>query len=213
MTFRSPKDVRAAFHNHPRRALILTTLEYESWAVKAHLVETEVLVGEKDALYECGRFPDPAGDWMIVHAITPQGNSDAGLVASKAHEEFGSFDVQMFVGVAGSLKDDIPIGSVVIGDYVYNAQSVKISDNEILGRNPSLAAARELLNAARGVIHISDWANLIRAPSGRHRDSGQRSPQKGLTGTAWAQSGHSCPNPGLCPDLAAGYRREAPYEY
>lgn len=166
MTFRNPKDVRAAFRDHSRRALILTTVEHESRAVKAHLTEAEVLIGEKDALYEYGRFPDPAGDWLIVHAITQQGNSDAGLVAAKAHQEFGSFDVQMFVGVAGSLKDDIPIGSVVVGDYVHNGHSAKVADNEILGRPHSLAAARELLTAARGVIHIGDWASLIRAPSG-----------------------------------------------
>ena len=103
-----------------------------------------------------GASPDPSGDWMVVHAITQQGNSDAGLVAAKAHQEFGSFHVQMFVGVAGSLKDDIPIGSVVIGHYVYNRSFCQSqSDTEILGSAlTALPAARELLTAAaKALIH------------------------------------------------------------
>src|SRR5947209_6149491 len=115
MTFRSPADIREEFRAHPRRALILTTVIHESRAVKAHLTNPEVLIGEKHALYEYGLFSDPSGPWLIVHAITSPGNSDAGLVASKACQEFGTFHVLCFAGVAGSLKDDIPIGSVVVG--------------------------------------------------------------------------------------------------
>lgn len=166
MTFRNPKDVRATFRASPRRVLILTTVEHENQAVRAHLVDSELLIGEKDALYLYGRYPDPAGDWTVVHAISQQGNSDSGLVAAKAHQEFGSFDVQMFVGVAGSLKEDIPIGSVVIGDYVYNSHSAKVSDNQTLGRTHSLDAARELLAAAKGVIYLGEWTSFIRAPFG-----------------------------------------------
>ena len=124
------------------------------------------MIGEKGAFYEYGRFFDPGGDWLVVHAITSQGNSDAALVASKAHQEFGSFHAQMFVGVAGSLKEDIPIGSVVVGDYVYNGQAAKVEDTETLGRPHALAPARELLTAAQGVIYSDEWKNLIRAPAG-----------------------------------------------
>ena len=72
------------------------------------MVDVERIAGANGAIYEMGRFPDPAGDWHVVHAITQAGNSDASVVATKAHGEFGKFDVQMFVGVAGSLKEDIP---------------------------------------------------------------------------------------------------------
>src|SRR5690349_9794599 len=134
MAYRAPADVREEFSVHPRRALIITTVKAESLAVKAHLADPELVIGEKGGLYELGRFADPAGEWLIVHAITTQGNSDAGLVASKAHQEFGAFHAQLFVGVAGSLKEDIPIGSVIVGDYVYNGHSAKVEDSETLGR-------------------------------------------------------------------------------
>jgi len=166
MTYRSPGDVKKEFCAHPRRALIITTVVYESRAVKAHLTDPEIVIGEKGALYEFGRFSDPAGDWLIVHAITPQGNSDAGLVASKAYQEFGRFDAQIFVGVAGSLKEDISIGSVVVGDYVYNGHSAKVEDTEARSRPHSLVAARELLTAAQGLIYSDEWRDLIRAPAG-----------------------------------------------
>lgn len=165
MTFRTPADVREEFRAHPRRALILTTVVHESHAVQAHLMNPEMLIGEKSTNYEYGRFSDPAGDWLVVHALTAQGNSAAALVASKAHQEFGRFEVQMFVGVAGSLKEDTGIGSVVIGDYVYNAHSAKIEDQEILARHHSIPAAHELLNAARALIYTGEWTDLIRSPA------------------------------------------------
>lgn len=108
MAYRTPVDVKEEFRAHPRCALIITTVKHESLAVKAHLTDPEMLIGDKGGLYEFGRFSDPAGDWLVVHAITSQGNTDAGLVVSKAHQEFGRFHAQMFVGVAGSLKEDIP---------------------------------------------------------------------------------------------------------
>jgi nucleoside phosphorylase len=167
MTYRTPADVKEELRVHPRSALILTTVDHESRAVKAHLTNPEILIGENGALYEYGRFSDPAGDWLVVHAITSPGNSDAGLVTSKSFQEFGSFQVLMFVGIAGSLKEDIPIGSVVVGDYVYNGHSAKIEDSETLVRPHGLVPPLVLLNAARGIIYVGEWIDLIRAPGGK----------------------------------------------
>ena len=163
--YRTPTGVKDEFRAYPRRALIITTVLAESRAVQAHLVDIEELVSEKGAYYEYGRFPDPDGDWRVVHAITAQGNSDAGLTASKAHQDFGAFDAVMFVGVAGSLKEDIPVGSVVVGDYVYNAHSAKVEDKETLSRPHGHAAAPELLSATRALIYSRKWTDLIRPPT------------------------------------------------
>ena len=56
MTYRTPDDVKEEFRTHPRRALILTTVDHESRAVKAHLTNPEILIGEKGAFYEYGCF-------------------------------------------------------------------------------------------------------------------------------------------------------------
>ena len=164
--YRVPADFREDFQNNPRRALIITTVPYETRAVNAHLVHREILIGENDSHYVIGRFSDPAGEWIVVHALTAQGNSDAGLVTQKAHHDFGCFNVVMFIGVAGSLKEDIGIGSVVIGDYVYNAHSAKVEDRDILARSTSIPAAHELLDAARMLIAMGEWTDLIRSPVG-----------------------------------------------
>lgn len=166
MAYRTPADVKEEFRAHPRRALILTTVDHETHAVNAHLTNPEMLIGEKDATYDYGHFSDPAGDWLVVHALTLQGNSDAGQVTSKAFQEFGHFHVVMFVGVAGSLKEDIPIGSVVVGDYVHNAHAAKVGATETYARPFSLRAARELLTAAQRLIVSREWINLIRAAAG-----------------------------------------------
>ena len=164
MGYRTPADVKEEFNAHPRRALILTTVLCESLAVKAHLTTPEMLIKENAAPYEYGRFSDPAGDWLVVHAITTQGNSAAGLVASEAHQDFGRFHALMFVGVAGSLKDDIPIGNVVVADCVYNGHSAKVEDTQILGRSHGLVPALELLTAAQVLIYSDEWTEMIRAP-------------------------------------------------
>lgn len=104
--FGAPKEVQDEFIQHPQKALILTTVVCETQAVQAHLDGARWLVGANGNNYEYGRFTDSAGDWLVVHALTAQGNSAAALTVSKAHQEFGKFDVFIFVGVAGSLKPD-----------------------------------------------------------------------------------------------------------
>ncbi len=166
MSYRTPAHVKQEFTDHPRRVLILTTVTHESRAVKAHLSGSEILIGDNGRFYEYGRFSDPAGEWLAIHAISAQGNNDAAMTATKACQEFGRFGVIMFVGVAGSLKDDIPIGSVVIGDYVYNGHSAKVEDKETLGRPHGHAADLEYLHAARAIIHLEEWSALIKPPAG-----------------------------------------------
>jgi len=164
MYYRTAEQVRAELGAKPRRVLVITTVVNESRAVQAHIVDVERIAGANGAIYEMGRFPDPAGDWHVVHAITQAGNSDASVVATKAHGEFGKFDVQMFVGVAGSLKEDIPIGSVVVGEYVYNSHSGKVDDKGYYSRPHSHPAAPELLKAAQMLVLDGDWVDFIKEP-------------------------------------------------
>jgi nucleoside phosphorylase len=162
--YRTAEQVRAEFGAKPRRALVITTVMHESRAVDAHLVDVERIAGANGAIYEMGRFSEPAGDWHVIHVITQAGNSDASVVATKAHWEFGKFDAQMFVGVAGSLKADIPIGSVVVGEYVYNSHSGKVDDKGYYSRPHGHPAAPALLKAAQMLVLEGDWVDFIRDP-------------------------------------------------
>jgi len=163
-SYRTVDQVKPEFVKAPRKALILTTVSHESRAVNAHLSEREKIAGHNGAIYYKGRYAEPAGDWQVIHVICQPGNSDASSVATKAHYEFGKFDVQMFVGVAGSLKDDILPGSVVAGNFVYNAHSGKTTDDGYYARPHDYPAAPELVNAAQVLILEGDWVTYVRDP-------------------------------------------------
>jgi nucleoside phosphorylase len=162
--YRTAEEVRAEFGAKSRRALVITTVKHESRAVRSHLVDLETISGSNNALYDLGRFSDPAGDWVIVQAFCQAGNSDATAVTMKAIAEFGEFDVVMFVGVAGSLKEDVPIGSVVAGNFVYNSHSGKEDDTGFQSRPHGYPAANELTQAANALILNDAWLDFIKVP-------------------------------------------------
>jgi len=147
------------------RALILTIIPAEARAVYAHLEDRETVVGPKGMLYEVGRFADPAGDWAVVVANPSPGNVEAGTTAQKAHSDFGGkFQAQLVVGVAGSLKSDIEIGSVVVAELAYNAHSGKEADAGFQSRPHSGDASPVLLAAGKKAVIDGDWVDLIRSP-------------------------------------------------
>jgi nucleoside phosphorylase/SpoVK/Ycf46/Vps4 family AAA+-type ATPase len=162
--FRTAHEVRAELATKPLRALVITTVVHESRAVQSHLSGVEFVVGSNGAMYQFGTFSDPAGDWSVVHAICQAGNVDAAMTASGAYNDFGNFHVQIFVGVAGSLKEDVPIGSVVIGDYVYNSLASKVDDEGEYSRPHSRTAALELLQVATILVFDGSWVDLIKPP-------------------------------------------------
>ncbi len=147
------------------RALILTIITAETRAVYAHLKDRETVVGPKGMLYEVGRYADPAGDWAVVVATSSPGNVEAGTTAQKAHSDFGSnFQAQLVVGVAGSLKTDIEIGSVVVAELAYNAHAGKEAEAGFQQRPHSGDASPVLLAAGRKAVIEGDWVDLIRSP-------------------------------------------------
>jgi nucleoside phosphorylase/SpoVK/Ycf46/Vps4 family AAA+-type ATPase len=162
--YRTAEQVKIELSAKPRRALVITTVKHEGRAVQSHLSSLENVTGSNNTIYQFGTFSDPAGDWAVIHAICQQGNADAGVTIAGAYKDFGTFDAQIFVGVAGSLKDDLPIGSVVVGNYVYNAHSAKVDDKGRYSRPHALPSAHELLQAATMLILDDSWINLIKAP-------------------------------------------------
>jgi len=164
--FEDPSAVRDEFSSYPRRALIVTTVTCETHAVRSHLSDSRWMMCRHGNIYEYARFAEPKGDWLVVHAQSMQGNSAAALTVGSAYYEFGEFQAIIFVGVAGSLKEDIPIGSVVAGDYVHNGHSAKVADDKRLERPISHSADHSLLMAAQALIANDAWRDLIKSPQG-----------------------------------------------
>ena len=101
-----------------RLALVVTALDLELQAVIAHLTPLASVKGRDGVIYECGLFHDVGQDWLVIVAETGAGTHQAQAVVTNAHMQFEP-ELQIFVGVGGSRKLDVPIGSVVAADHVY----------------------------------------------------------------------------------------------
>tara|TARA_R110000868_G_scaffold56323_2_gene174347 strand:+ start:5394 stop:10586 length:5193 start_codon:yes stop_codon:yes gene_type:complete len=165
MGYLTAEEVMKGSFGRLPRALILVIIPAEARAVYVHLKDRETIIGPKGILYEVGRFADPAGDWAVVVANPSPGNVEAGTSAQKAHSDFGgSFQAQLVVGVAGSLKLDIEIGSVVVAELAYNAHSGKEADAGFQSRPHSGDSSPVLLSAGKKAVVDGDWVDLIQSP-------------------------------------------------
>jgi nucleoside phosphorylase len=111
---------------------------------------------------ERGSLCPPSANFRNSRKLHRETGSTSAVVPCPADKQALDVGAQL----AGSLKDDIPIGSVVLGDYVYNGHSAKVEDTETLGRPHGLPAARELFTAAQALIYSDEWQDLIRPPYG-----------------------------------------------
>ena len=162
-----------------RRALIVTALPLEMEAVLAHLTHPQSTRGDGGALYETGLFRDAHEEWLIVVSVTGPGTHPAEMSATDAHYDFTGFDVQMFVGVAGSRKSTAPIGSVIAADQVYNPYSGKASEGKWSVRPRAIPANYRLVELARKICRNKRWLARI----GERPEPERSPPVRDATGT------------------------------
>ncbi|WP_162419822.1 hypothetical protein [Microvirga brassicacearum] len=147
-----------------RLALIVTALDLELQAVIAHFTPFASVLGRDGVIYECGLFHDVGQDWLVIVAETGAGTHPAQGVVTNAHIHFGP-EVQIFVGVGGSRKEDVPIGSVVVADHVYMPYSGKYGDKGFSARPREFPAHPKLLGIARKVRRDRAWVERIKDPA------------------------------------------------
>ena len=159
------EDVRRAAKEHNWRcALIVTALDLELQAVVAHIEPLASVKGRDGAIYECGAFRDVGQDWLIVVAEFGAGTHPAQNTVTNAHIDFEP-ELQIFVGIGGSRKEDVPIGSVVAADHVYMPYGGKYGENGFSARPREFAADPQLLEVARKVRRDKNWVERIRDPA------------------------------------------------
>lgn len=149
-----------------RRAFFVTALLLEMRAVRAHLTDMGSVLGRNGTVYECGSFSDRGGEWLVVVAETGAGTHPAHNIASDAHVVFGSFEVQILVGIGGSRKEDAPIGSVVASDKIYWPYGGKVTAEGFLLRPTSFPLDARLIGLAKKVRRDGEWPTRIVAPRG-----------------------------------------------
>ncbi|WP_251094987.1 5'-methylthioadenosine/S-adenosylhomocysteine nucleosidase [Streptomyces sp. Caat 7-52] len=126
--------------------LVLTALPVEYTAVRAHVPEREEHVHPKGTRAEIGRLPD--SPWYVAMSELGVGAERAAALTTQLIDWLHP-EAVLFVGVAGSLKDDIAIGDVVVGTQVYEIHGGKQAHDGFKVRPRALPGSHTLEQAAR----------------------------------------------------------------
>ncbi|MFC8373434.1 nucleosidase [Streptomyces sp. NPDC057239] len=129
--------------------LVLTALPLEYAAVRAHVEEREELVHRDGTRVEKGRLPGTS--WHVALAELGMGAERAAALTTQLINWLRP-EAVFFVGVAGSLKDDVEIGDVVVGTKVYEIHSGKQTPEGFLVRPNALPGSHALEQAARSAV-------------------------------------------------------------
>ncbi|MFF7372653.1 5'-methylthioadenosine/S-adenosylhomocysteine nucleosidase [Streptomyces tricolor] len=126
--------------------LVLTALPLEYAALRAYVPERQERVHDKGTRVEIGRLPD--SPWQLAISELGVGADRAAALTAQLIEWLHP-EAVLFVGVAGSLKDDIEIGDVVVGTQVYEIHGGKQAHDGFKVRPRALPGSHALEQAAR----------------------------------------------------------------
>ncbi|BBJ38957.1 hypothetical protein SSPO_016750 [Streptomyces antimycoticus] len=146
--------------------VVLTALEVEYRAVRAHLEDPRPVKAERGALFELGLFRDGSGERTVAIHMTGPGNPGAAASVERAAALFAPRAV-LFVGVAGGRKD-VALGDVVAADAVYDYETGKDTESGFLPRQKTHRSAYGLVQLARLVAAGDAWQGRIRPGTTRH---------------------------------------------
>ncbi|MEU6355463.1 5'-methylthioadenosine/S-adenosylhomocysteine nucleosidase [Streptomyces sp. NPDC047072] len=130
--------------------VILTALALEYAAVRSYLTGREELVHEGTGTrVERGRLAGT--NWAVALAELGEGALNTAALTTQLVSWLHPQAV-LFVGVAGSLKDDIGIGDVVVGTKVYALHGGKQTPKGFLVRPEAWPGSNSLVQAARSAV-------------------------------------------------------------
>ncbi|MFF6987887.1 nucleosidase [Streptomyces sp. NPDC010273] len=129
--------------------LVLTALPLEYDAVRAQVEQREERVHPDGTRVERGQLPSTR--WHVALSELGVGADRAAALTSQLINWLHPQAV-LFVGVAGSLKDDIGIGDVVVGTQVYEIHGGKQTPEDFLVRPKALPGSHALEQAARSAV-------------------------------------------------------------
>ncbi|MFD8378580.1 hypothetical protein ACFV2X_08570 [Streptomyces sp. NPDC059679] len=146
-------------------AVILTALEVEYRAVRAHLEELRTVAAERGSLFEVGVFREAGrpGTSVAIHMTGP-GNPGAAALVERASALFAPRTL-LFVGVAGGRKD-VGLGDVVAAEAVYDYETGKDTEDAFLPRQKTHQSTYDLVQLARMVAVDDKWQRAIRPAGG-----------------------------------------------
>ncbi len=147
----------AAIGPHPARAVVLCALNLEHAAMRAHLGSLRGQQHSAGTLFEIGHLPGT--DWEVVLALPGMGNLGAAVIAERAISLFGP-SVMLCVGVAGSLKDKVRIGDVVVATRVDAYHGGRAAE-DFLARPRTWPASHRLEQLAQHLDRTGEWRQRL----------------------------------------------------
>jgi nucleoside phosphorylase len=130
-------------------AVVLTALASEYAAVRSRIAGREELVHPDGTRVERGRLPGT--DWQVAVGELGEGSRNAAALTLRITDWLRPAAL-FFVGVAGSLKDDVRIGDVVVGTKVYAIHGGKQTPDGFFVRPEAWPCSHVLLQAARSAL-------------------------------------------------------------
>ena len=161
-----------------RRVLIVTALSLELKAVMAHVEHMGSCIARDGNVYEFGKFNGTSGSWLVVVGESGAGNHQSQATVTTALNEFGGFEMMLFVGVAATRKTvDAPIGSVVAANLVYQAPAGKYVDGQFNARPRDIGVNRRVLGLMKKIAREERWHERLRPPYGGAMPTDKNYPQ------------------------------------
>ncbi|GAA4543629.1 5'-methylthioadenosine/S-adenosylhomocysteine nucleosidase family protein [Amycolatopsis samaneae] len=135
--------------------VVLTALEVEHAAVRAHLTDVERHRHRAGTIFDVGTLSARPGR-RVALAATGMGNITAAALTERAIAEFDP-SMMLFVGVAGGLRDWLRLGDVVVATRVYGYHGGRSEDDEFLTRPRAWETSHRAEQTARWLARSADW--------------------------------------------------------
>jgi 5'-methylthioadenosine/S-adenosylhomocysteine nucleosidase len=139
--------------NRSNTVVVLTPLDLEYVAMRAHMAEVRIERYE-GTVAEVGRLV--GSSWFVALLTSGEGNVDSGLAAMGAMRHFNPRAL-LIIGIAGSVKDGVEIGDVVVATRVYGYHGGKEDTDGFHARPRAWEPGHALLQEARLVGRQSTW--------------------------------------------------------
>ncbi|TQJ87861.1 hypothetical protein [Streptomyces sp. SLBN-31] len=133
----------------PPTVVVLTALPCEFQAVRRLLSDVHEDAHPQGTLFDVGRVPGLP--WQVALAEIGEGNSGAAAHTERAIAYFEAAAV-CFVGVAGSLRDDIPLGDVVVASKIYLHHGGKEGDDGFHARPRAWEPRHDVEQRVRRIV-------------------------------------------------------------
>src|SRR5690606_37882489 len=138
--------------------VVLTALDLEYRAVRAHLDDIETHRHEAGTRYESGTVRGTT--CRITLGLTGVGNHASAVIAERAIQQFAPAAL-LFVGVAGSLWPKPGLGDVVVAERVYAYHGGTSEDDGLKARPRAWEAPHTVSQLAHHIERSNGWRDRL----------------------------------------------------